>query len=149
MIVSKTIQECEKLAGKSITSTRKVVNDVLFVVPIEKDGDILQMEVHADTFLTSKKPIGVMNTAENTGSQLPDIFPLKYTISMPQQNIYQLRDIYRKYDGNKLLLACSGHVQILCPSSQVTTSCFWSCSYCSISIIFKSFGKKYFLKCHL
>lgn len=96
LIVSKTIQECEKLAGKSIVSNRKVVRDVLFVVPIEKDGDVLQMEITADTFLTSKKPITAIATTEMIENQLPDMFPLKYTISMPQENIYQLRDIYRE-----------------------------------------------------
>lgn len=97
LIVSKLILECERLAGKSVASNRKVVNDALFVVPIEKDGDLLQIEIHADTFLTSKKPIAAVNTTPNTENVLPDIFPMKYTISMPQENIYQLRNIFREY----------------------------------------------------
>lgn len=96
--MSKTIQECDKLAGKSFASNRKTINDALFVVPIEKDGDVLQLEITADTFLTSKKPISAVetNATKFSQNQLPDMFPLKYTISMPQANIYQLRDIYRK-----------------------------------------------------
>lgn len=75
-----------------------MVNDVLFVVPIEKDGDILQMEITAETFVTSNKPIAAVlsNQTEVNDSQLPDMFPMKYTISMPQQNIYKLRDSYRE-----------------------------------------------------
>lgn len=98
LFVSKTIQECDKLAGKSIVSNRKTINDALFVVPIEKDGDVLQFEITADTFLTAKKPISAVSTSatELSQNQLPDMFPLKYTISMPQTNIYQLRDVYRK-----------------------------------------------------
>lgn len=67
-------------------------------MPIEKDGDVLQMELTAETFLTSKKPIAAVSKIEMTETnQLPELFPLKYTISMPRENIYQLRDIYREY----------------------------------------------------
>lgn len=98
LLFSKTIQECDKLAGKSTALSRNIVKDAFFVVPIEKDGDVLQIEIHAETYLTSKKPIATVHT-EITDDQLPDLFPLKYTISMPKRNIYQLRNIYREYDS--------------------------------------------------
>lgn len=79
------------------------MNDVLFVLPIEKDGDLLQLEITADTFLTSKKPIAAVSTTGFVDDVLPDLFPLKYTISMKKENIYQLRDIYREYDFASLL----------------------------------------------
>lgn len=72
----------------------------MFVVPIKKDGDVLQMEITVDAFVTSKKPIAAVaaNRTEFLESQLPDLFPMKYTVAMPQENIYQLRDSYRECD---------------------------------------------------
>ncbi len=58
------------------------------------------MEITAETFMTSKQPIAATtkHKTEFNENELPDIFPSKYTISMPQENIYQLRDMYREYN---------------------------------------------------
>lgn len=56
------------------------------------------MEVHADTFITSKKSL---QSFEFEGSaeeeELPNIFPIKATITLPTRNIYENKDIYRKF----------------------------------------------------
>ncbi|XP_037042420.1 39S ribosomal protein L37, mitochondrial [Bradysia coprophila] len=84
VLIDKTIQECEKLAGRSVVSDRKVESDVLFALPIETDGGFLQMEITADAFVTSKKPIAPVSAdrTEFSDSQLPDLFPLAPTVGM-------------------------------------------------------------------
>lgn len=96
VFITKAIQECEKLAGRSVVSDRKVISDALFVVPLEKDGDLLQMEITADAFVTSKKPIEpvLANRTEFSESEIPELTAMKYTISMPKENIYELRNSY-------------------------------------------------------
>lgn len=97
MLISKALFECEKLAGRSTTAGRKIVNDVNFTVPYEKDGDLVQISVHAETFVTSKKPIKPTHPENSVSdAELPSLFPIKYTVSMPQEHIYKLRDVYRK-----------------------------------------------------
>lgn len=55
------------------------------------------MEINAETFLTSKKPIVLGEPKMDIGNaELPNIYPIKYTVSMPQENIYHQRDSYRK-----------------------------------------------------
>lgn len=66
-----------------------------FVVPVQHNGDQIQFKVHADTFITAKRAIQPAATDAHQSLELPDIFPLKPTISMPQSNIYQLKDHYR------------------------------------------------------
>lgn len=97
LLLSKLVFETEKLAGRSTTSFRKIVNDVAFTVPFEKEGDRIRIDIHADTFITSKKPIQADESNANpTSSELPKLFPLKHTISMPTSNIYTSEDFYRE-----------------------------------------------------
>lgn len=97
MLLSKLVFETEKLAGRSTTSSRKIVNDVAFAVPFEKDGDHIRIDIRADTFITSKKPIQLdVSNSSPANAELPKLFPLKHTISMPTTNIYNFNDFYRK-----------------------------------------------------
>lgn len=93
--------ECEKLAGRTTASGRKIINDVHFNVPIDKDGDLIQIDVKAETFMTSKKAISPVEQGfTGTEYELPNLFPIKHTISLPQTNIYKLQDVYRKLCNN-------------------------------------------------
>lgn len=96
LLLSKLVFEVEKLSGRSTTSFRKIVNDVEFVVPFEKDDDKISIGIHADTFITSKKPILLDESNPSSNAELPNLFPIKHTISLPTTNIYNLRNFYRK-----------------------------------------------------
>lgn len=97
LILAKLIHHCENLSGQTINSGRRIVNNAFFSVPFEKDGDLIQMEVHADTFITSKKSLQSFEFEGSAEEQeLPNLFPIKATITLPTKNIYQSQDIYRK-----------------------------------------------------
>lgn len=88
--------ECEKLAGRSTTTTRKIISDAFFVVPFVRDESRIQSEITVETFMTAKRPISVAEPVTHmANAELPDILPLNCTISLPQENIYKLRDSYR------------------------------------------------------
>lgn len=92
------LNHCERLAGRMITSSRKIVNNAYFVVPVEKEGDFIQFEHRVETLITSRKPLKHVNVEDNAEkSLLPNIFPLKHTVSIPQTNIYEKKHIYREY----------------------------------------------------
>lgn len=104
LLITKALMECEKLAGRSTTSMKKIVSNAHFVVPFKKDESCIQFEITAETFLTAKKPIpAIMDTnALAANVELPDLSPLSFTISMPKENIYNFRDVYRKQKENKI-----------------------------------------------
>lgn len=95
LLIAKLLDECERLVGRSTTSTRQIVHNVAFDVPVKYNGDQIQFKMQADTFITSKRAIQPAPKDGYQTVELPDIFPLKPTISMPQSNIYQLKDHYR------------------------------------------------------
>lgn len=96
LLINKALLECEKLAGRSTVSMRKIISDAFFVVPFIRDDLRIQCELTAETFVTSKKPISVIDDNVSTNIELPDISPLKFTVSMPTENIYHKRNVYRK-----------------------------------------------------
>lgn len=88
---------CEKLAGRSITINRKVINDVKFKLPLEKEEDHIQMDLIANTLIISKNVISPIDVSQSeTEMQLPSLHPLKYTISMPKKYLKKLQYYHRK-----------------------------------------------------
>lgn len=91
------LHECEKLAGLSLSAHRKFINDAFFVLPFEKDADLYQFEITAETLMTSNAPLPAVSSYEET--ELPDMFPLKCNISIPAEHLYQPRNIYREFNS--------------------------------------------------
>lgn len=80
----------------------KVINDAFFVAPFVKNEANIQAEVTAETFVTSKKPISPFDMrAEANAQELPDIFPLLPTVSIPKSHFYKQQIVYREFILNK------------------------------------------------
>ena len=75
------------------------MNNVKFGTAYEKDGDVITVNVNADTFISSKKHVSLSDAPLD--AELPSLFPIKHTISMPQVHIYDTNAVYRK-----LLVSC-------------------------------------------
>lgn len=85
----------------SVVADRKVVNDVRFVVPFEKQENLFLMDLKGDTFISSKKPLDFGNVKPAEPDQdLPDLFPMVCNISIPTTNFYKLENSYRKFVFN-------------------------------------------------
>lgn len=93
-MVNKLIAECEKLAGRSITSRRRILDGANFKVSLERNGDLLQSNVSIEKLITAHAPLEVIK--ERLESELPDLHPIKCTISMAKKNIYINETQYRK-----------------------------------------------------
>lgn len=94
-MINKLIAECEKISGRSVSSRRRVLDEVDFKVTISKGDDLLQFQVSADKLITSAKPIEQIKVKYD--GELPDLYPIKYTISLPKKNIYTTETFYRKF----------------------------------------------------
>lgn len=94
LLVNKLIAECEKIAGRSITSRRRILDGINFTVLLRRNEDLFQSNLTIDKLITSEVPLEYVK--ERYECELPDLHPIKCTISMPQKNIYATNIQYRK-----------------------------------------------------
>lgn len=103
LMVAKILLECERLAGLSLSTQRKLVMDAFCVTPFDKDDELYQFEITAETLMTSKTPLApIAESPSHASKELPDIFPMKCNISIPAGHLYKPRNIYRKSIGWKM-----------------------------------------------
>lgn len=96
------MQYCEKLSDAAVCSQRKTLNNVPFVTPFEKDGNLFLFQKTAETLVLSKKPLSTIDidvSADKFESySLPDMYPLVSNSSMETDSVYEKRNVYRKFN---------------------------------------------------
>uniref|UniRef100_A0A182JCR3 Large ribosomal subunit protein mL37 n=1 Tax=Anopheles atroparvus TaxID=41427 RepID=A0A182JCR3_ANOAO len=115
LILSKLVTHCERFAGPSVNANRKVVYNAQFLAPLVKDSERILVNVKADSMIISNAPIKSLDTSvyRPMDQELPTLFPVKETVSIPQQNIYDWKNVYpinRKYKlshPHTILIHCS------------------------------------------
>lgn len=93
LLSNKLIAECEKLSGRTVAS-RRLLDQADFKVTVPKGDDLLQFDVSVEKLITSSRPIEQIKVKYD--GELPDLYPIKYTISLPKKNIYTTETFYRK-----------------------------------------------------
>lgn len=73
------------------------MNDLFFSLPFEYFGDLIQFQLTGDSVLVADKPLQPVYTSSTEQFTLPDIFPIKPTITLNLQHFYDLDNIYRKF----------------------------------------------------
>lgn len=100
---TKLIQLCEFACenGTNAVSSRALVQDETVFVPLEKDGDLIQLELTADFLLNSATPLPAYADANEVQATqdipLPDLYPIKHTITLEKENLYQIKHVFRKF----------------------------------------------------
>ncbi|XP_055524558.1 39S ribosomal protein L37, mitochondrial [Wyeomyia smithii] len=115
LLLSKLVTHCERFLGNSVSSTKRIVANTRFVVPITKDLDRIELNLKADTFLISAAPIKPLDNSVYRPQDLPipDLFPVKETVTIPTTNFYEWQNEYpinRDYrfsHPHTVLLHCS------------------------------------------
>lgn len=98
LMSTRLLNHCERIHGPTVAADRKTISDAFFVAPFEKDGDKVQLELTAETFMSSRKPISPVNMKTTPEQQvLPVIFPLKQTVSIPKVHFFKEQSAYRKF----------------------------------------------------
>uniref|UniRef100_A0A1A9ZK52 Large ribosomal subunit protein mL37 n=1 Tax=Glossina pallidipes TaxID=7398 RepID=A0A1A9ZK52_GLOPL len=92
LLTNRLLAECEKLAGRSLTSRRRLLDLVNFKVTLPKDDLLLQFDVTAEKFITAARPIEPIKGRYD--DDLPDLYPMKCTISMPKKHVYTTETFY-------------------------------------------------------
>ncbi|XP_060646402.1 large ribosomal subunit protein mL37 [Drosophila nasuta] len=92
LLINKLLFEIEKLAGRSVTVRRKLIDNVTFQTSLIKDNDVLVFKISGDKLISSARPLDAIKGKFN--GDLPDLYPMKSTVSMPKQHIYTENTFY-------------------------------------------------------
>lgn len=94
LVINKLLFEIEKLAGRSVTVRRKLMDNVTFQTLISKDNDLLSFILSGDKLISSSRALDAVKGKFN--GELPDLYPMKSVVSMPKRHIYTENNFYRK-----------------------------------------------------
>ncbi|KRF99937.1 uncharacterized protein Dwil_GK27784 [Drosophila willistoni] len=92
LLLNKLLFEIEKLAGRSVSVRRKLVDNAGFKTSISKDGDLLGFDTKADKLICSTRALSTIKGKFD--GDLPDLYPMKCTISIPKCQIYTEDNLY-------------------------------------------------------
>lgn len=72
----------------------------------EKESHLIQFILRSDVMVMSTNPLKPVETSNsNMKIELPNIYPIHYTISLDKTNFYQTEDIYRKFNTYNMHVA--------------------------------------------
>lgn len=97
MLLTNLLQLVENISDLDLVKNRFIIDDAHFCYNFEKHDSLIQFELKGDTLLTSAKPLSPVTDQTTSDLDLPDIFPIKPTITLNEENIYEIRGIYRKF----------------------------------------------------
>ncbi|EFA07281.1 large ribosomal subunit protein mL37 [Tribolium castaneum] len=94
LLLSNLLQLIENTSDLELVKNRFVIDDAHFSYSFEKYGKLMQFELKGDTLLTSKSPLSPVTDQPTKELELPDIFPIEPTITLNEENVYTVRQIY-------------------------------------------------------
>ncbi|CAG9768034.1 unnamed protein product [Ceutorhynchus assimilis] len=94
LLVSKLLNLIETSSDLDMVRQRYFADNVYFSYPFERNGDLIQFELVGDTVLLSEKPLSPITEKSTNEFELPDIFPIKPTLTLNQENIYVVENNY-------------------------------------------------------
>lgn len=86
----------ELIGDSEIVKQRSIFNDLVFSFPFEKSGNLIQFQLSGDTFVAGTKRLHPVTDIETHNYELLSILPIKETITLNLENIYEITDLYRK-----------------------------------------------------
>lgn len=96
LIILKLLNLVEANSKHDLVRERYLLNDLLFSLPFEYFGDLIQFQLTGDNALVASKPLKPVSTISTEEFAVPDIFPIKPTVTLNVQNFYDFTDIYRE-----------------------------------------------------
>ncbi|XP_030382460.1 39S ribosomal protein L37, mitochondrial isoform X2 [Scaptodrosophila lebanonensis] len=92
LLVNKLLFEIEKLAGQSVTSRRRLLDNVTLNTSLTRKKDLVNFAITTDKMITSISPLGAIS--DKVEGTIPDLFPMESTISIPKKHIYTGENYY-------------------------------------------------------
>ncbi|KAL0124787.1 hypothetical protein PUN28_006564 [Cardiocondyla obscurior] len=91
----KLLQLCESLSGPDIAQKRCILYDGVVQLNLDKESNLIQFILRSDVMITSKNPLKpIKSSSSGTEINLPNMYPMHYTIGLDKTNVYKNEDIY-------------------------------------------------------
>ncbi|PBC25271.1 39S ribosomal protein L37 [Apis cerana cerana] len=91
----KFLQLCESLCGLNDAQNKSIVHDGLSSICLEKENYFIKFSLKMDIMMTSLIPLTPIEDVNmNIEFDLPDIYPLHYTIGLSKLNIFDNENLY-------------------------------------------------------
>lgn len=87
----------EKTSDCEATLSKYVVNDVESQTVFEKEDDLIQFQDISHILVTSNKPVKHDVEKNLQFSEIPNLYPVKHTVTLPPEHFYDETSKYRKY----------------------------------------------------
>lgn len=94
MLLNKLLSECEKIAGRNINFQRRIIDQVNYNFTLPRKEEMLLFRIKTEKLITSSRPL--TSIEGKFESELPNLYPLKSTISMSKEHKYSNKTISRK-----------------------------------------------------
>ncbi|XP_076258499.1 mitochondrial ribosomal protein L37 [Rhynchophorus ferrugineus] len=94
LLVSKLLNLIETSSDVELVKQRFLTDNLIFSYLFEKDNDLIQFQLLGDFVLLSKEPLSPVTQQSTKEFDLPIIDPIKPTITLNEENIYVLDNIY-------------------------------------------------------
>ncbi|XP_014372193.2 39S ribosomal protein L37, mitochondrial [Papilio machaon] len=96
IITNKLLQLIERCSDFELTQTRYALNDVECKTVFDKDDDLIQFQDVSNILVTSNSPLkhDIMNEKNIPFVEIPDLYPIKHTVTLPPEHFYDEKSIY-------------------------------------------------------
>lgn len=91
------VQLVEKSSDSESTLSKYILNDVESQTIFEKEDDLIQFQDVSHILVTSNKPVKHELEKNVEFTEIPDLYPVKHTVTLPPEHFYDETSKYRKY----------------------------------------------------
>ncbi|XP_026760659.1 39S ribosomal protein L37, mitochondrial [Galleria mellonella] len=88
ILTNKILQLVERSSDTEATLSKYVVNDVECKTVFDKEDDLIQFQDVSNILVTSNKPLTHDTEKDIPFVEIPDLYPIKHTITMPPEHFY-------------------------------------------------------------
>ncbi|VVD01545.1 unnamed protein product [Leptidea sinapis] len=95
ILTNRLIQLIEKSSDIDITQNKYVINNVEHRSVFDKEEELIQFQDVSNILVTSNKPLKHdLDTSDVPFIEIPDLFPVKHTVTLPPEHFYEEKSRY-------------------------------------------------------
>lgn len=99
-MTNKLLQLIEKSNDIEVTQNKYVTNDIKCQSIFDKEGDLIQFQDISNILVTSSKPLRhEFNEKDIPFIEIPNLYPVKHTVTLDPEHFYSDNSKYREYNG--------------------------------------------------
>lgn len=88
ILTNRLLQLVEKTSDSEVSLSKYVLNDVESQTVFEKEDDLIQFQEVSHILVTSNKPVKHDLEQDITYTEIPDLYPVKHTVTLPPEHFY-------------------------------------------------------------